>query len=105
VRYSEGFVTPLFIGGLVILGAWLAIALLEILAPGPAIRWRRRILERRGHRFGSAQIAAAFNHITHERDDPDGWRDPSVQQRVRMIGLVNFALAVLFGLFLVLARR
>jgi hypothetical protein len=105
VRYSDGFVTPLFIGGLVILAVWLVIALFEILAPGPSIRWRRRILDKPGRRIGSAQVAAAFDHITHERDDPDGWRDPSVQQRMRMIGFVNLALAVLFASFLVLASR
>jgi hypothetical protein len=105
MRFSQGFVTPLFIGGLVILAVWLVIALFEILAPGQAIRWRRRFLNKREHRIGSAQVAAAFDHITHERDDPHGWRDPSVQQRVRMIGFVNLALAVLFASFLVLASR
>ena len=84
---------------------WLAIALLEILAPGPTLRWRRRILNRRGGRLGSAQVAAVFDGITHEPDDPDGWRRPDVQRRVRMIGFVNLALAVLFGVFLVLATR
>jgi hypothetical protein len=96
---------PLLIGGLAILGVWLAIALLEILAPGPTVRWRRRILSRRGGRFGGTPVAAAFDGMTHDSDDPDGWRRPDVQQRVRMIGFVNLALAVLFGLFLVLATR
>jgi hypothetical protein len=98
-------VTPLFVGGLVILVMWVAIALLTILAPGPSIRWRRRILDKRGELFGSAQVATAIDGITHERDDPDGWRSPAVQQRVRMIGSVNLALAVLFGVFLILAAR
>jgi hypothetical protein len=34
VCYTEGAAIPLLIGGLV-LGVWLTIALLEILAPGP----------------------------------------------------------------------
>lgn len=105
MRYTEGTTTPLFIGGLVIIGVWLSIALLEILAPGPTLRWRRRILNRRGDRFGGAPVAAAFDGMTHEPDDPDGWRRPDVQQRVRIIGFVNLALAVLFGVFLVLAAR
>jgi hypothetical protein len=50
-------------------------------------------------------VAAAFDGMTHEPDDPDGWRRPDVQQRVRMIGFVNLALAVLFGVVLVLAVR
>ena len=104
MRFTDGNAGPLFIGG-VILGVWLAIALLEILAPGPTVRWRRRILSRRGGRFGGTPVAAAFDGMTHDSDDPDGWRRPDVQQRVRMIGFVNLALAVLFGVFLVLATR
>lgn len=103
MRYTEG--PALFIGGLVIIGVWLAIASLEILAPGPTIRWRRRILDRRGGRLGSAQVAAVFDATTREPDDPDAWRRPDVQRRVRMIGFVNLALAVLFGVFLVLVAR
>jgi hypothetical protein len=87
-----------------VVGLWFAIALLEILVPSLAIRWRRRLIDKQRGRFGSRHVADFFDQLTGERGYPDAWTIPSVQRRVRVLGLANLLLACLAAFVLAASR-
>jgi hypothetical protein len=93
------------IGAAVILLAWVAIALLEILSPAWVIRWRRAFLDRRSSDSPAAGVARFFDRLTGERADLDAQHSQPVLGRVRMFGFVNLLLALIATLVLVAVLR
>jgi hypothetical protein len=83
-----------------VVGLGFAIALLEIFVPARAIRWRRRLIDKRPGRFGRRQVADFLDQLTRERGHPDAWAIPQVRNRVRVLGLLNLLLACLAALVL-----
>jgi hypothetical protein len=98
-------VSIVYAAGIVLLTLWATIGVLEIVRPGAAIRWRRAWLTRRPGGRSTQRVANAIDSFTHERESPDAWTSPSVLRRVRVIGVVNLALAACSGAVLLTWAR
>jgi hypothetical protein len=84
---------------------WATIGVVEIVRPGVVVRWRRAWLTRRPGGGLTQRVAQVVDSFTREADAPDAWKSPSVLRRVRVIGIVNLALAACFGVVLLTWAR
>jgi hypothetical protein len=91
-----------------LLAVWGGLALLEIIAPGVVIRWRRRWLNARWNNvwsWKSATVSDWFDGLTGEKDAEKPWTSPSVRNRVRLIGVFNLMLATCTAFVIVALAR
>jgi hypothetical protein len=83
----------------IVVALWAMLGALEIVRPGLVVRWRRAWLTRRPGGRLTRRVATVVDSFTHENDADHGGRSPLLLRRVRVIGIVNLALATCFGVF------
>lgn len=73
--------------------------LLNVFAPSLTIRWQRASTER-SQRRSSEGLGTSVGHgfaSVVAAEGPEPWRDPTVQRRVRWIGVAELVVALAFG--------